>query len=221
MMNKEQIYLVSVVRQDLVYLREEWDQEISDESLRRSSNVLRNLLVEDQFGKAWRLIGFERQPKIAAPDLDYYIEDLDSSRITLAQAGGASYHGMKIFALASGRYALSPEHIKKRAQKDPHALEKEFYLSDYLESTCMVIKGIRISRKCLIKYVANKLGGTHIDFRRDPSSDAHRQYIALDSVPNNLEVAEKKAMYYELLSIGQCIAKTADTERFISAIKDL
>ena len=220
-MNKEHLYLVTVVRQDLTYLREEWDQEISDDSLRRSSNVLRNLLVEDQFGRAWRIIGFERQPKLTAPDLEYYIEDLDSSKITLAQAGGALYHGMMICALASGRYALSPEHIRKRAQKGPYALEKEFYLSEYLDSSCMVINGIRISRRHLIKYVANKLGGTHIDFRRDPSSEADKQYIALDSVPNNIEVAEKKAMYYELLSIGQCIAKAADTAKFISVAKEI
>jgi hypothetical protein len=220
-MNKEQTYIVTIVRQDLLYLKEEWDQEISDESIRRSSNVLRNLLVEDQFGRAWRLVGLERQPKVIAPDLEHYIDDLDGLKISLAFAGGALYHGKKIFAFTMGRYALSPEHIKKRADKGPFALEKEYYLSEYLKSICMVVRGIKIGRRQLIKYVANKLGGTHIDFQRDPSSEEGQQYIALDSIPNNIEVGEKRALYLELLSIGQCIANAADTIKFITISKDL
>jgi hypothetical protein len=220
-MSKEQRYLVNLVREDLTYLKEKWDQEISDESLRRSSNVLRNLLVEDQLGRAWRIIGFEKQPVIRAPDLERYIDDLDISRIMLAQAGGAVYHGMEIVVFTAGKYALSPEQIRKRAQKNPDALKRQFYLKEYLDSLCMVIKGNRIYRRELIKYVANKLGGTHVDFRRNPSNETERKYIALDSIPHNLEVGEKRAIYLELLSIGQSIATAADTERFISVAKDL
>lgn len=215
-MSKGQRYLVKVVWDDLKYLREEWDQKISDESLRRSSNVLRTLLVQDQFSKAWRIIGLENQPKVKAQDLDLYLEDSDIKMISLAQAGGAFYHGMKIGPIAFRKEALSPEQIKKLVQKSPDALEREFYLKEYLDSTCMVIKGVKISRRALIKYIANKLGGTHIDFHRNPSIEEDKKFIALDAIPDRLEVGEKKVVYLELLGIGQCIARSSDAERFIS-----
>ncbi len=221
MSEEEERYLIKIVCEDLIYLKKEWDQEISDESLRRSSNVLRNLLVEDQFGKAWRIVGFEKQPRIKAPDLELCIEGLDLSKITLAQAGGAFYHGMQIMAFAFGKYILTPEQRKKRAQKTPESLEREFYLTEYLDSPCIIIKGTKINRRQLIKYVANKLGGTHVDFRRNPSIDADKKYIVLDSTPNNLEIGEKKAVYLELLAIGQSIAKTSDIEKFISMVDKL
>ena len=197
-----------------------WGSKINDESLRRSSNVLRNLLVEDQFGKAWRIVGFEKQPKIKAPDLELCIEGLDLSKITLAQAGGAFYHGMQTMAFASGRYFLTPEQRTKRAQQSPESLEREFYLMEYLDSPCIIIKGTKINRRQLIKYVANKLGGTHIDFRRNPSIDTDKKYIVLDSIPNNLEIGDKKALYLELLALGQCVAKAADTEKFILKVNN-
>jgi hypothetical protein len=221
MLSKEDRYIIGVVHEDLVFLREKWDQEVSDESLRRSSNVLRNLLVEDQYGRAWRALGLDRQPQISAPDMDNYFDGFDISQIVLAQAGGAIYRGMQIAALCSGRYVLSPEQRMKRVQKGPYALENKFYLREYLESPCMIVKGVKIARRQLIKYIANKLGGIHIDFRRDNASPEDRQYILLDSIPDNIEVAGKKPLYYELLSIGQCVAKADDTEKFISIVKEI
>lgn len=220
-LNKEQKYLLKIVWEDIEYLRKEWDQEISDESLRRSSNVLRNLLVENQFGKAWRIIGLEKEPKIKAPDLEVIIEDLDISKVVLAHAGGAFYHGMQIMGMTVGKYVLSPDQRRKRAQRGPCAIEREFYLSEFLASACVIIKGAKISRRELIKYVANKLGGTHVDFARNLSSDIEKKFIALDSVPNNLYIGEKRVVYLELLSVGQSVAKASDTESFICRAKTL
>jgi hypothetical protein len=212
----KQRYLVQVVRQDLVYLRDEWDQDIGDDSLRRSSNVLRNLLVEDQFGKGWRSLGFEKQPVIKAPDLLSIIEELNQTKIMLAQAGGALHHGMKVMGMVQGKYVLSPEQIRRRAKRGPFTLEKDYYLSEYLNSPCLVLNGEFVKRRHVIQYVANKLGGVHLDFKRDSSNDLERKFIILDSIPSNIEIAEKKIIYLELLSIGQCVAHAADTEKFIA-----
>jgi hypothetical protein len=46
--------LLAMVKSDLAFLEDKWDQSIDEQSLRRSSTVLRNLLVYDGFGKAWR-----------------------------------------------------------------------------------------------------------------------------------------------------------------------
>ena len=59
-------HFVKIVAEDLNYLLNEWDQEISDDSLRRNSTVLRRLLVEGDYSNAWRMIGLEKEPKICA-----------------------------------------------------------------------------------------------------------------------------------------------------------
>ena len=40
--------LLEVVVSDLIFLHEEWDEEVDDHSLRRSSTVLRRLLVDNE-----------------------------------------------------------------------------------------------------------------------------------------------------------------------------
>lgn len=56
MLSEEQ--LIDIVGADLLFLREEWEASIDDHSLRRSSTVLRRLLVENELQRAWKKAGF-------------------------------------------------------------------------------------------------------------------------------------------------------------------
>jgi hypothetical protein len=59
--------------------------------------------------------------------------------------------------------------------------------------------------------ILNKLGGTHFDATRKKGEEA---YAMLDSVmKGKFEVLEKRAVYFELLSIGQAVAASPDTKR--------
>jgi len=69
-----------------------------------------------------------------------------------------------------------------------------------------------VSRRELVQYVANKLGGTHIDTKRDFSKIKERKFALLDQVREMIRVADKNAIYYELLSIGQSLVQSDDIQ---------
>ncbi|QSO46711.1 hypothetical protein [Alicyclobacillus mengziensis] len=211
---EEDMYIIKTVYEDLLYLKEEWDESIEDSSLRRNSNVLRMLLVDDYFSKAWRIVGFKRQPTISATDLDGYVMSVRRSGVSYAQAGGAMYEGMAVRSTVMTNYAMTEAEIKKqyeRESKQPSI--KCFSVSQLMKSTCIIVNGKSISRRELIKYVSNKLGGTHIDTRRDLKNDEGRKFADLDKL-TGMRLANKMAVYYELLSIGQAVAHAEDTQKY-------
>jgi hypothetical protein len=57
---------LAAVASDLGYLADVWSQPIDEQALRRSSNVLRTLLVDNALGRAWRLVGEKGEPTVEA-----------------------------------------------------------------------------------------------------------------------------------------------------------
>ena len=150
--------LLEVVVADLVFLREEWDEEVGDHSLRRSSSVLRRLLVDNELQRAWKAAGFEKEPAIEASTLQSLIESSPLDKVAFAAAGGAKYRGVELRGAVMRSYAMSQEEIQKESARGvPTAT---FGLRAFIEAPCVVIEGKLISRRVLIKYVANKLGGS-------------------------------------------------------------
>ena len=221
MMGKKDYNLVQVVAEDLEYLLREWDQEIDDSSLRRSSGVLRRLLTEKDYGNAWRKLGFSnKQPQIVAPDSDKNIfrAGVTVNQIILASSGGAKYHGGIIENFRFVNFAMSEEQSKRSA--DPKVGNKVYKLDEYLKSAGIVTQGAIISRSELIQYVCNKLGGTHYDSSRNPNNDLDVKFSLLDAISNlNMSLLDKNIIYYELLSIGQCLAKSRDALKFVKRAK--
>jgi hypothetical protein len=70
-----------------------------------------------------------------------------------------------------------------------------------------VVEGEVFRRREIIQYVANKLGGAHYDERRD-----ERERL-LDYAQEAYKVADKKPIYFELLSTGQKLVRSPDIER--------
>ena len=48
---------------------------------------------------------------------------------------------------------------------------KDYRLSEFLSTPTLIVVGHSLSRRQLIKYVANKLGGVHYDTSRNRSED--------------------------------------------------
>ena len=80
--------LVSVVREDLMHLGAKWDRTVSQEQLRREADVLRRLVVQDNFGKAWRESGFPKEPLVRAADLAEGLQGVSLVQVIVAQTGG-------------------------------------------------------------------------------------------------------------------------------------
>src|SRR5215472_9148277 len=111
-MTDEERELVRVASRDLGFIAREWDESVEDDSLRRSSTVLRRLLVEDLFGKAWRAVGFEKQPRLRAPELAPTIDSLDPQKILFAQAGGGRFQGAHVQSTLQYAAAMSADEIR-------------------------------------------------------------------------------------------------------------
>jgi hypothetical protein len=214
-MNSAERETVATAAKDLRFLATEWDQSVDDDSLRRSSTTLRLLLVGGVYGRAWRLVGFQGEPKVVAPDLEANLAGLDQTSITWAHAGGAESQGITVEHPMVMSRAMSPEEVKRRFERGREPVTSTYGLSRFLESTCVLYGDVAVRRREIILYVANKLGGAHLDAKRDPIKD--RVAIALDETLNTFGIGGRPAIYFEVLSIGQALVRSEDAIKFDAA----
>ena len=111
--------------------------------------------------------------------------------------------------------ALSAEEVKERyeAGLKIRSLPRQVRLSDWLSETCIRVAGLAASRRDVIKFVANKLGGVHVDPKRDPVK--FPAYGALDQARESIRVADLDAVYHEIASIGQQLVATQDVSELL------
>ena len=197
------------VRSDLEHLATSWIQPQGEAAVRRDSAVLRRLLLDGsgtlrRYRQQLRLKG---DPKIRAIDLMAAIPG-DWSTVILAAAGGAQVGGV-VIQLIETRSAPPPE---------PPSVTfptKLYPLSNFLMTPCMIVAGHPVNRKEVIQYVANKLGGVHLDTSRKADEIA---YKALDEHRGEFSVlnSEIDLLYYELLAIGQHLLRSDDISSLVS-----
>lgn len=202
--------LVRTVKADLAYLRQQWDHSVDDDSLRRSSPVLRRLIVENDLQRAWKESGQPREPQIQASTLESVITEIPLNRIIFAAAGGANYGNAQLAGVLIRNYAVPPEEIQRRAQAGVPT--KLMGLREFANAPAVIVQGTPIPRRITIKYVANKLGGAHFDQRRE-SNEEGAMYELLDKA-STIQLLGKPAIYFELLSAGQALANAADIHAF-------
>src|SRR5438067_2103921 len=83
----EQLAEARVVAEDLAHLMDEWVPRLDAAELRRSiSTMLRRLLADGQYTRAWRSLGLPGQPYVSAPDLDEMLGTIDRLLIQIAFA---------------------------------------------------------------------------------------------------------------------------------------
>ena len=218
--------LLRVVLEDLDYLENEWNQDIDDPSLRRSSPMLRSLLVEGKLPLAAKMIG--KDIRVLTPVTHKAYTDSDFQKMIFWQAGGAMYKGMRIQTICMTNHALSPDEIKADYERTKDIIGKNYpiKLSAFMKQSSIVVDGNSINREEVIKYVANKLGGAHYDGTRKgnnskPGLSLEEKYALLDSVHEGTVVADKNAIYYELLSIGQRLVNSRDIRQLRKALKNI
>jgi hypothetical protein len=88
--------------------------------------------------------------------------------------------------------------------------EKEFTISKYLRSASAIVAGQPISRRDIIEYVANKLGGAHFDSRR---REREIKYQLLDE--NHVQAGAFPAAFVELLAMVSTLANSSDAVRYV------
>ncbi|MFZ3122766.1 MAG: hypothetical protein WA104_05315 [Thermodesulfovibrionales bacterium] len=212
------IDLIKIVSEDLDYLTEEWTQDIDDASLRRASPVLRSLLIENQLMKVADILNEEI--KIMAPFISKFDGYLNDPSIIFYQSGGAKYKGMEIQFLKQLKRAKSPEEIKADYEREKSSIGQIYpvKLSLFMKQISFMVNGVKINREEVIKYIANKRGGAHYDSSRKTDKtgskgELEKKYSLLDKIHKGTFVADKNAVYYELLSIGQRLIESNDVQR--------
>lgn len=215
--------LIRIVGEDLIYLKEEWNQDISDASLRRASPTMRNLLIEGNLLKVANLLN--EQITVLAPEISRFESQLDDPYISFYQCGGAKYKGVTVQSMKMYSRALSGKEIKEDYERDKNSMDRSYAvkLSKFLKQCSFVIEGVKINREEVIKYLANKRGGAHYDPSRDidkkgSKGELEQKYKLLDKVHDGMISCDKNAVYFELLSIGQRLVNSPDVQRICEII---
>jgi hypothetical protein len=188
---------------------------------------LRALLIENAYGNAWSLLsGRTKKATVSAMDLNKLPKSfLDSTEFM--QAGGGTQGGMQMGGMGFSIRPFDPlqteaERLAVAQEFQRIALltkEKEkLPLQRFLSSPCIVSRGIFASRRQIIRYVANKLGGVHYDRKRiDKDAKAFQMLDSLTVVKGSILFAGVHgSIYWEFLSIGQDFVDSEDAKQFIS-----
>lgn len=213
--------LLQLTLDDLNYLSDEWHQEVDDSLLRITSPILRNLLIYDRLKLT--ADSLQHRIRIMAPAIYKAVPEEELLAYSYWQCGGAKHKGTWVMASGMKNSAMSPEEIKANYGRTKSVIGKSFpvKLASYLKQTSFVVQGTKIPRSTVIKYVCNKLGGTHYDTSRDHGNDEiEAQFSLLDKVKSQIVVADKNAIYFELLSIGQRISNSRDVRQLRKRLKN-
>jgi hypothetical protein len=209
-MTNEEEYLVETVVRQLRYLRKEWTPNIDLGTTITNSNVLRVLLVERNLDKCWRICGYTYPLRIKTITLSSILEQCTMDKIIFAFTGGANHKGTQ---WALGIMTLTENHPRSNSSLgDPP--EEEINFHQYISMPCMIIHGEVISVEELIKYAANKLGGTHIDFHRQEHKALEKKFSLIDSL-HNFRGVDKNIIALQLLSIGQSLVNSKHIQRLM------
>jgi hypothetical protein len=236
----EYLRQAEVVYEDLMYLRDEWRPSLEPSALRRLiSPVLRRLLIDGDYGKAWRSLELPGEPWISVPDLDAMLGTLDRRAIVLASAPPSATVMRIMSGLYQENFQLPGEVEKGTVYTGFHSglglvvvrdkeqggsipiveqLDFQFIrgisLDAWLESPAALIMNESVTRRDIIKYVANKRGGAHYDPSREGKE---KVYPLLDNkLPTFTPIDGSEATLpdIELLSIAEALAESSDAARF-------
>ena len=99
---------------------------------------------------------------------------------------------------------------------EPDSCYRRYTLKQFLESPCVIYRGRHFSRKDVVKTFANNFGSAHLDFQGNSA-----EYEMLIANEEWLSVTGRNPVLYEVLSIGQIIARSASAARFRARVSEL
>jgi hypothetical protein len=204
--------LLQVVREHLDYIADDWHEDVTDAVIRRGSVALRALIVEGALQRAWKQAGYDREPQVTTTVIPARVFSR-SDHVIVANAGGATIRGIRTAGTAIFDYAMTDAEISAIRQGQAAPEEETMGIVRFRDTTCLLTRGVEVSRHHVIKYVANKLGGAHFDDNRAATEEG-RIHRALDGVLElPVEYMSKDIINFELLSIGQTLARSNDVMR--------
>lgn len=200
---------ITAAADDLIVLREQWGENVTNRTLRATSAMLRRLIVDDHLIRALKHVNPQGSPRVSVPDLERSLAHVDTTKIVFATFGRAKVKGGDMSGFFAASYALSPDVIAKIGG-DPR-FPIDLTLPEFKDATGMIVRGRRIPNRQIIQYVANKLGGAHFDPKRIGTDG---EIMSLLDETTHHELLGKPAVYFQLLSIGQALTNNRELMRF-------
>lgn len=205
------------VAQDIRYLQRTWAGGASNAELRRGSAILRRFLVDGGQGvlfRAWREYDFDDQPTIVAPDLRAAAGD-DLSVVVLGLAGGGNIGGSYGANMVLNK---GPQTVDPLPVEDGTPAERRWPLVDFVDAPSFIVAGETVSRRKVVQYFANYLGGVH---QSDTIRKKDEEMIErVRRITGAMGAFRKDGLPFELLSIGQLVVGAEDIDRLAGAIED-
>lgn len=200
----EQIDLLKTTQAHISALRQANSPRTDEHILRVASTSLRFLIVEGYLIQAWKASA------IGGPiEVEAYCFAAPPGSSAIAFCGGADI--LPGIPLSLGWYP-QPERPVELALK-------KLNLSAFLQHPCAYLRGTRISRHDLIKYIANTKGGTHYDpLGKSPRSRAAKFALLRDVERGGLDglgiaFNERNLIHHELASTIKSILGSSQIER--------
>ena len=229
------------IAEDIDHFKRWWQhpENIDTTAIRHGSATLRRLLVEDVAGTAWRQLGQLRTPKLQAPDLLAFYEKfhVDINLVAVAAAAGVRYGGLDTAFLGGRRvdnpttgvpatadegFAVAVSTVARRAATvQPSELdaliERVWFLPDYLAAPGLIRRGQVLTRREVIKHMANEMGGVHIA----KSTSAVRELLveAEQKLIIQTKLGEIRGHYIEVFAIGQAVGRATDFDLLSKLIR--
>lgn len=215
MFSHYELEFLKVVLEDLRYLKNHWyEQQPTDEEIRRNAVVLRRLLVNNDLQKAWKLCGFNKEPIIIIPNqLNTPLKHPD---LVYAQNAGANLGWGVIEQVRIYNKALQDDEIKSLYEQELQTRNEPpsvVGFKAFLDAATIVIKGQKKTRRQLIKYVANRLGGAHFEEKNRDNT--------IDSIRSQIRIGNKDPVFLEVLSIAQSLMISSDIQDLMSKCEQI
>jgi len=198
-----------VVHEDLRHILRSWgDGGIKDEALRRDSTVLRRFLNYHDLIKVWNTVMGLGQAFLVPASGIIVRNESRLGTIDFATCSQVDQPGIKTYAVS----------VKTGPHDEPgpigFAETKALKLKKFISGPCCVVGGVLIRRNDIIQFVANKLGGAHYDTgRQKPNEQAISQL-------GDFHVADRNAVYYEMLGIGQVLARSNSCRILLETLEE-
>lgn len=227
-----------VVAGDLEFLRSLAADDLPSRThTRLAAGVMRRLLIDGQLSTVVRKMSGVPLTSltVSATDIDQSIDAWGNPKwIRFAWAGGAvstqvDHYGF-VFAVVPEEdrpAGMSPDQFVEQLGLPVSAERREMTVPEWLASTSVAIQStvdglLRASRRELLKYVANRKGGVHIDMR--PSS-ARPNPRRIDKLGDFLDlglmrVGQLSGPEFEIASMAHALATTPWAGKLIDAVRE-
>ena len=122
------------------------------------------------------------------------------------------------FAVCVTNIARVASQIPKHSDLDK-MVEKRWSVSSYLKSPGAVRKGTLISLQEVIEYFRNYVGGAHHDLLSGKRKSRSDKYELIADLSGHVKADVRDGLYFELLSIGQSVARSPDIRLLSETIR--